>query len=57
MHGINKLLDMWESAKDGRPERIIQSILVPIPEVRWELVEALDETERGSVGFGSTGAA
>ena len=55
--GINKLLDMRESAKDGRPERIIQSILVPIPEVHWELVEALDETERGSGGFGSTGAA
>lgn len=55
--GINKLLDMRESAKDGRPERIIQSILVPIPEVHWELVEALDETERGSGGFGSTGVA
>lgn len=55
--GMHKLLDMQQSAEDGRPERIIQAILVPIPEVRWELVEALDETERGSGGFGSTGVA
>lgn len=55
--GINKLLDMQESAANGHPERIVQSILVPIPEVRWELVEALNETERGSGGFGSTGVA
>ena len=53
--GINKLFSMQESAESGRPERIIQAILVPIPEVRWELVEALDKTERGSGGFGSTG--
>ncbi len=54
---MNKMFDIQESAECGRPERIIQAILVPIPEVRWELVEALNETERGSGGFGSTGAA
>lgn len=37
-------------------DRIAQAMLVPIPRVAFQLVEQLPETERGSGGFGSTGA-
>jgi dUTP pyrophosphatase len=45
-----------EEVKFGRGDRIAQLAIVPIPEVEWAEVEALDETERGSGGFGSTGS-
>lgn len=36
-------------------DKIIQLVLLPIPEVELTQVESLDETERGNGGFGSTG--
>lgn len=39
-----------------RGERIAQLVLAPVHQIRWESVETLDETERGTGGFGSTGA-
>ena len=36
-------------------DKIIQLVLLPIPEVELIQVESLDETERGDGGFGSTG--
>lgn len=36
-------------------ERVLQFILVPVPEVNLVLVENLEGTERGTGGFGSTG--
>ncbi|WP_265500977.1 dUTP diphosphatase [Paracoccus beibuensis] len=36
-------------------DRIAQMILAPAPQARFAEVEALDETVRGSGGFGSTG--
>jgi dUTP pyrophosphatase len=39
----------------GRGERIAQLAVVPIPEVSWTEVDSLDDTDRGSGGFGSTG--
>lgn len=39
-----------------RGERIAQLAVVPVPEVSWTEVDTLDETDRGSGGFGSTGA-
>jgi len=39
-----------------RGERIAQLAIVPIPAVEWVEVDQLDETERGSGGFGSTGS-
>ena len=36
-------------------EKIIQIVILPIPKVEVELVNELDETERGSGGFGSSG--
>ncbi|AUH66122.1 dUTP diphosphatase [Paracoccus zhejiangensis] len=36
-------------------DRIAQMVVAPAPQARFELVEALDDTERGAGGFGSTG--
>lgn len=36
-------------------ERIAQMVVAKHERVEWELAEALDETERGAGGFGSTG--
>lgn len=36
-------------------ERIAQMVIARYEQIDWELVESLDETERGSGGFGSTG--
>ena len=38
-----------------RGERIAQMILAPVHQVAWNVVTELDDTERGSGGFGSTG--
>ena len=36
-------------------DRIAQLVFLPYLNVKFEEVESLDETERGSGGFGSTG--
>ena len=36
--------------------RIAQMIITPVVQATFEVVEELDETERGSGGFGSTGS-
>ncbi len=36
-------------------ERIAQILFHPVPIVNWELVTELDDTARGTGGFGSTG--
>lgn len=38
-----------------RGMRIAQGVLAPVVRARWCLAHTLDETERGSGGFGSTG--
>jgi len=38
-----------------RGERIAQLVVAPVTRVDWREVAALDETARGSGGFGSTG--
>ena len=35
--------------------RIAQAVIAPVVQARFKLVDALDETERGAGGFGSTG--
>ncbi len=37
-------------------DRIAQAMIVPIPRLEFEVVEELTTTERGTGGFGSTGA-
>ena len=44
-----------EEVKFGRGDRIAQLAIVPMPAVRWIEVADLDDTDRGSGGFGSTG--
>ena len=39
--------------EDG--ERIAQVIITPYTKVEWQAADALDETERGTGGFGHTG--
>jgi dUTP pyrophosphatase len=36
-------------------DRIAQAVLCPVSKISWNLVTNLDETQRGSGGFGSTG--
>lgn len=36
-------------------DRIAQLVIAPVTRVEWQEVEKLQETERGSGGFGSTG--
>lgn len=38
-----------------RGERVAQLVLAPVVQARWDEVARLDETERGTGGFGSTG--
>jgi dUTP pyrophosphatase len=40
-----------------RGERIAQLLISPVVQATWLEVESLDETARGTGGFGSTGAA
>ena len=44
-----------ESFTIQRGDRIAQLVLAPVTRAGWDEVEELDETERGSGGFGSTG--
>lgn len=41
--------------KINKGDKVAQIVIVPIPEVRLVEADALEETERGSDGFGSTG--
>lgn len=54
----------WKAAlrtKSGLPfswaagDRILQFLIVPVATVRLDLVDSLEETNRGTGGFGSTG--
>ena len=38
-----------------RGDRIAQLVFAPVARVAWDETDALDETERGEGGFGSTG--
>src|SRR6478672_6165721 len=38
-----------------RGDRVAQLVLAPVVRVAWDEVDALDETDRGGGGFGSTG--
>ena len=44
-----------ENFKISNGERIAQLVLSSYHKIQWQVVDLLDETERGSAGFGSTG--
>jgi dUTP pyrophosphatase len=39
----------------ARGDRVAQLVLAPVVQASWNVVTALDETDRGAGGFGSTG--
>ena len=39
----------------ARGDRVAQLVLAPVTRAAWEVVEELDDTARGTGGFGSTG--
>lgn len=45
----------WRTAAYQVGDRAAQIIIMPYPQVEFEEVEELSETERGTGGFGSTG--
>ncbi|MBC7478271.1 MAG: dUTP diphosphatase, partial [Pseudorhodobacter sp.] len=38
-------------------DRIAQAVIAPVIQAGFQMVERLDDTERGAGGFGSTGRA
>lgn len=40
----------------ARGDRVAQLVLAPVVQARWEVTQELDDTARGSGGFGSTGS-
>lgn len=40
-----------------RGDRIAQMVVAPVTQIAWNIVDKLDETERGGGGYGSTGIA
>lgn len=46
----------YEPIQIRNGDRIAQMVINPIVQAEWEQVESLSETERGSGGFGHTGA-
>lgn len=50
------LINLGETAVEFKKgERVGQMVICPVVRVRLEVVNELDETERGAGGFGSTG--
>lgn len=50
-----KLKDPNASFKWNKGDRLLQFILVPVPQIRIEVTDTLDDTSRGKGGFGSSG--
>ena len=55
MGSYESILDLFESNEYVVNDRIVQLIILPYPQIEFEEVSELSETERGSGGFGSTG--
>ena len=45
----------WEGFRIARGDRIAQMVIAPVTQIGWMEYDALDETHRGTGGFGSTG--
>ena len=54
MGTYDTILDLFESNEYQVGDRIVQMIIIPYPQIEFEEVEELSETERGYGGFGST---
>jgi dUTP pyrophosphatase len=50
------LINLGQQSYVVRPlDRIAQLVVAPVLQARFELVDQLDQTDRGSGGYGSTG--
>ena len=54
MGTYDTILDLFESNEYQVGDRIVQMIIIPYPQIEFEEVEELSETDRGYGGFGST---
>ena len=54
MGTYDTILELFESNEYQVGDRIVQLIILPYPQIEFEEVEELSETERGYGGFGST---
>ncbi len=45
----------WNEYTINPADKIAQGVFLPVPDVNWEEVDMLDETSRGSGGYGSSG--
>lgn len=52
---VNLINHGREAFTVNRGDRIAQMIVAPVSQAVWEIVDQLDNTERGAGGFGSTG--
>lgn len=55
MVGIPLHNDTDQPYKVTKGDRVAQMIIQPVPEVEWEEVDELDDTERGTGSFGHSG--
>ena len=55
MGSYNTILELFESSEYQVGDRIVQMIIIPYPQIEFEEVEELSDTERGYGGFGHTG--
>ena len=54
MGSYESILDLFESNEYEVNDRIVQLIILPYPQIEFEEVEELSNSERGHGGFGST---
>ena len=54
MGTYDTILELFESSEYQVRDRIVQMIILPYPQIEFEEVEELSETDRGYGGFGST---
>ena len=54
MGSYETILDLFESNEYEVNDRVVQLIIMPYPEIEFEEVEDLSNSERGYGGFGST---
>ena len=55
MGTYDTILELFESNEYQVGDKIVQMIIIPYPQIEFEEVAELSETDRGHSGFGSTG--
>ena len=55
MGTYDTILELFESNEYQVGDRIVQMIIIPYPQIEFEEVEELSETDRGYGGYGHTG--